>query len=218
MKAKIVASTLVCVVLVWLAFFVRSRWAPPSSAPRNVAGRLASVKLPPENKLQQDEPIPDGNYVMGVEHDSRNMLTRRNVVVGPDTEPLDLLLDNSTIGGQVHDAAGRPLANVRVMVESPERGYTNWNDAGIVHETADGGLSWYWHQDQLYTMRTDGDGRFHFRGCATGVSLSLRVAGEFWLRTRRDVVPLAPGEQRAGVDLEVAPAGCLRLSPTECRT
>ena len=157
------------------------------------------------------EDIPAGTYHVFAEHDSRSMLARRLERIGPDSSEIDWLLGETSVRGRVVDEDGTPLRDITLVIESDDERTGGWNDNGVVHDSGDGELGWYWHQDRLNEARSDASGQFEFRGCNPDMPLRVLVESPMKRPATVDVGVLVEGERRQGVRVVVRPAGCVKV-------
>ena len=158
--------------------------------------------------------IPPGDYVLLVNHDDRNMVSRRRVHVGPRMETIEWLLDNNTISGKLVDSAGIPISYKCIGIETELPGYCSGNHAGITYESGYGGLEWFWSGPWIHETWTDVDGNFHLRGLAANIPISLYTSHNALTKTKLELEPLQDGEHRQGVVLVSEQAGSFRMVHT----
>lgn len=157
------------------------------------------------------EDVKEDRYTLTVEHPTRRMpqefaLTLRE---GENTFDVDLAL--SIISGQVRDGNGKALAGVRVWPErrSSEGGPAMRFRMVMIDDGGGGGVV----DSGQFGERTvsDAEGRYTLRGVTSDTDLVIKAEGDTVQPGQSEVVRLAPNEVKEGVDLELEPAGSIRV-------
>ena len=148
-----------------------------------------------------------GDVVLHLKHDDRNMVNRLQFRVGPDLKTVEWLLDNNTISGKLVDPDGKPHAWGRIGIKTDVAGYCQRNNDGITYENGRRGLDWFWSNQALHETWTDADGNFHLRGLVTDIPISLYTRHGEIVDTDMKLEPLQPGEHREGVVFQAGYTG-----------
>ena len=143
--------------------------------------------------------IPVGEVVVHVKHDDRHMVNRRTIHVESKMDPVDWLLDNNTISGQLVDPEGNAHAYKRIGIRTDVDGYCQRNSDGITYENGRGGLNWFWSNQAVHEAWTDADGHFHLRGLVADIPISLYTRHGEIKDVELFLDSLTQGEQRYGV-------------------
>ena len=162
------------------------------------------------------ERVPHGIYRIEVEHDSRAMVARHEIVVSDDMQALRITLPEATYRVRVVDEAGQPVPNAPVELDAGDSSYGGWNDARSAWTDERGDLQQAWLQSRLNERLTGTDGWAEFEGCVPNVPLTLRLAGRWTTRSSVALEPVPAGEigvapeklvWRAAGDVTVVPTG-----------
>ena len=162
------------------------------------------------------EGVPVGAYEVGVAHRDRAMTTRFDVTVTEDPAPLHFSLPEAILAGTVVDArSGRAVRNVELRISDVRGEDTTYIGEQTLTEEPDGDLDRDGDWSDPGRFRTGRGGAFRFRGVGVGEPVRIRISGDFVQSRTQRVDPLAPGEVRDDLVVQVRAAGVLDV---EART
>ncbi|MBK8179427.1 MAG: carboxypeptidase regulatory-like domain-containing protein [Planctomycetes bacterium] len=162
------------------------------------------------------ERVEAGSYDLIVRHATRAMAARFPVEVEGKSVEFDIDLPVSILEGRITDTENKPVAGARVWA-SKKRGagggeVTEARGIAIFAESSEGGMVF----DSSASMdgskaRTDEDGRYVLRGVESDVELEVNVDAKDAEPAKSEPLIVALGQTRTGVDVQVAPAGTLKV-------
>lgn len=148
-----------------------------------------------------------GDYTLVVEHPDRAMAATRTVHVIEGDNALAIELELTVLAGRVVGPDGRAVIGATVTVGTASR-----NPADPTIPVADAALAVPGPmQLRGASAETDARGEFELRGVAAGQPLELEVQAQGFRTVVSEAVTLAEGERRAGIVLELHPAGAVNV-------
>ena len=154
------------------------------------------------------ERVPFGRYFLVVEHDTRVQNARVEVVIdGSPSEPVDVLLDATTLVVGLVDRDGGVLPGLTLRVLGDGASRPAWNDSRTAWLDERGDLQQAWIQDCVNDRRSDQDGLVLLHGVLPEQPLVLTLE-ERWYRADRTLVsPLPRGQTTRHADIVVTATG-----------
>jgi protocatechuate 3,4-dioxygenase beta subunit len=161
------------------------------------------------------EDVEPGEYTLTVRHPSRAMESEELVVVRDVDLHHDVDLSVAIVEGKVTDAAGKPLAGVRVWPARAQPQGGRQIVRVMAFATADGAASEVSIDEGGFSAvqaRTDGEGRYQLRGVTPDVELQVRAEGKGLQPARSEAFRVGHDEVRRNVDLALETAGSIDVS------
>jgi protocatechuate 3,4-dioxygenase beta subunit len=161
------------------------------------------------------ENLEPGDHVLTVTHPKRRMAMEYDVRIEPGDNRFDTDLPVSVLEGRVTDASGKPLSGVEVTARTTSRGDGGRRSGRMVFRSiavnSESGGSITIGDELGEATRTDADGYYSLRGVTPDQDLVVRAVGEGAQPAESEPVRVAPNEVKKGVDLELEPAGAVRV-------
>lgn len=157
--------------------------------------------------------VKEGRYRLKVDHPTRRMPQFFPLEIRAGDNTFDVELALSILEGRVVDSTGKGVPGVRVWPERQSSedgpGATRGRMIMIMDDGGGGGVvdSGQFGQRAL----TDAEGRYSLRGVESDVDLVVKAEGDAVQPGTSEVVRVAPDEVRTGIDLELDPAGSIRV-------
>ncbi len=157
------------------------------------------------------ENVEVGEYVVSVTHPDRTMPAERELTLDQEERRFDIDLSVAILEGRVSDEMGNPLAGVRVW---PERAKEESQPETVMISVfamagPDGGgeVVTIGNDGRSVDTLTDEDGYYRLRGVLEDVPLVVQAEGEAVKPGRSEIVDVALGQIRRGVDITLGAAG-----------
>ena len=155
------------------------------------------------------ERVKPGDYTVVIEHSSRVMDYSEALTLGVGSETYSVDLPITIVEGRVTDAQGQPIQGAKVEAITPSEGRSSSmvsmfiSDGGDTAITVGGATT--------DPARTNANGEYSLRGVASDRPIQVRATHASSAPVTSKELELGPGEVRRGIDLEMLPAGKLRV-------
>lgn len=160
------------------------------------------------------EGIEPGEYLLSVRHPSRAMGSEEPITVREADLQHDVDLSVAIVEGKVTDAAGKPMAGVRVWPARAQAEGVRQSVRVLAFATNDGGGSTVSFDEGGFASiqsRTDAEGRYQLRGVTPDVELQVRAEGKGVQPASSAAFRVGHDEVRRNVDLALQTAGSVEV-------
>lgn len=156
------------------------------------------------------ERVKPGEYTIAIEHASRVMEYSEPITlgVGPETYSVDLPI--TIVEGRVLDVEGQPIQGAKVEAIKAQEPSTTRAVSMFISDGGDSAISV--GREATDSTTTNSNGEYSLRGVAADRPIQVRATHATSAPVTSKELELGPGEVRRGIDLEMLPAGKIRVT------